>query len=48
MRELICTHIQPNADAPAAGAHAIRIDGDRIVAVEAASRPRGACWLCRR
>jgi cytosine/adenosine deaminase-related metal-dependent hydrolase len=39
MRELICTHIQPNADAPAAGAHAIRIDGDRIVAVEPAKPP---------
>src|SRR3954471_9207391 len=39
MRELICTHIQPNADAPAAGAHAIRIDADRIVAVEPAKPP---------
>lgn len=36
MRELICSHIQPNADSPAAGAHLIRIDGDRIVAVEPA------------
>jgi cytosine/adenosine deaminase-related metal-dependent hydrolase len=36
MRELTCTHIQPNADVPAAGAHVIRIDGDRIVAVEPA------------
>jgi 5-methylthioadenosine/S-adenosylhomocysteine deaminase len=36
MRELICSHIQPNADAPAAGAHVIRIDDDRIVAVERA------------
>ncbi len=36
MRELTCTYIQPNADAPAAGAHVIRIDGDRIVAVEPA------------
>ena len=36
MRELICTHIQPNADAPATGAHVIRIDADRIVAVEPA------------
>jgi len=39
MRELICTHIQPNADTPAAGAHVIRIDGDRIVAVEPAKPP---------
>src|SRR5262245_8596411 len=36
MRGLTCTHIQPNADAPAAGAHVIRIDGERIVAVEPA------------
>lgn len=36
MRELTCTHIQPNADAPAAGAHVIRIDGDRITAVDPA------------
>jgi 5-methylthioadenosine/S-adenosylhomocysteine deaminase len=36
MRELICTHIQPSADAPAAGAHVIRIEADRIVAVEPA------------
>ncbi|AMN39104.1 amidohydrolase family protein [Rhodoplanes sp. Z2-YC6860] len=34
MRELTCSHIQPSADAPAGGAHAIRIDGERIVAVE--------------
>ncbi|MBX9823912.1 MAG: amidohydrolase family protein [Xanthobacteraceae bacterium] len=34
MRELTCTHIQPNAELPAAGAHVIRVDGDRIVAVE--------------
>src|SRR4051812_20032376 len=39
MRELICTHIQPNADAPAAGAHVVRIDGDRIVAVEPTKPP---------
>ena len=31
-----CAHVLPNADAPAAGAHVIRIDGDRIVAVEPA------------
>lgn len=37
MRELICSHIQPKADAPAAGAHVIRIDGDRIGAVEPAT-----------
>jgi cytosine/adenosine deaminase-related metal-dependent hydrolase len=36
MRELICSHIQPNAESPAAGAHLIRLDGDRIVAVEPA------------
>ena len=36
MRELTCTYIQPNADAPAAGAHVVKIDGDRIVAVEPA------------
>src|SRR5689334_22948655 len=36
MRELTCTHIQPSAAAPAAGPHVIRIDGDRIVAVEPA------------
>ena len=35
MRELHCAHVLPNADAPVAGAHVIRIDGDRIVAVEA-------------
>src|SRR5262245_66229935 len=34
MRELTCTHLQPNAGSPAAGAHVIRIDGERIVAVE--------------
>ena len=34
MRELKCSYIQPNAGAAAAGAHVIRIDGDRIVAVE--------------
>ena len=39
MRELRCTHVLPNATAPAAGAHVIRIDGDRIVSVEAAEPP---------
>jgi cytosine/adenosine deaminase-related metal-dependent hydrolase len=39
MRELIFSHIQPNADAPAAGAHVIWIDGDRIVAVEPTKPP---------
>jgi cytosine/adenosine deaminase-related metal-dependent hydrolase len=37
MRELRCTHVLPNATAPAAGPRLIRIDGDRIVSVEAAT-----------
>jgi 5-methylthioadenosine/S-adenosylhomocysteine deaminase len=37
MRELHCTHVLPNATAPAAGPQIIRIDGDRIVSVEAAA-----------
>jgi 5-methylthioadenosine/S-adenosylhomocysteine deaminase len=36
MRELHCAHVLPAADAPVGGAHTIRIDGDRIAAVEAA------------
>ena len=36
MRELHCAHVLTAADAPAVGAHTIRIDGDRIAAVEAA------------
>ena len=35
MRELHCAHLLPAADAPVVGAHTIRIDGDRIAAVEA-------------
>src|SRR5207247_8957746 len=41
---LTCSSIQPTADAPAAGGHAIRIDGDRIVAVEPA-KPGGGRLL---
>jgi cytosine/adenosine deaminase-related metal-dependent hydrolase len=37
MRELNCAHVLPSADAPVVGAHTIRIEGDRIVAVEAAA-----------
>ena len=49
MRELHCAHVLPDADAPVAGAHAIRIDGDRIAAVERGEGRRpGACWRCRR
>ena len=36
MRELHCAHVLTAADAQAGGAHTIRIDGDRIAAVEAA------------
>jgi cytosine/adenosine deaminase-related metal-dependent hydrolase len=36
MRELHCAHVLTAADAPAGGPHTIRIDGDRIAAVEAA------------
>jgi cytosine/adenosine deaminase-related metal-dependent hydrolase len=36
MRELQCAHVLAAADAPVGGAHTIRIDGDRIVAIEAA------------
>lgn len=39
MRELHCAHVLPGADAPAGGAHIIRIDGDRIAAIEAAKPP---------
>ena len=39
MRELHCAHVLTAADAPAGGAHIIRIDGDRIAAVEAAKPP---------
>jgi cytosine/adenosine deaminase-related metal-dependent hydrolase len=39
MRELHCAHVLPAADAPVGGAHTIRLDGDRIVAVEAAQFP---------
>ena len=39
MRELHCAHVLPAADAPVGGAHIIRIDGDRIAAVEAAKPP---------
>jgi 5-methylthioadenosine/S-adenosylhomocysteine deaminase len=37
MRELHCTHVLPSATAPAAGPQLIRIDGDRIVSLEAAA-----------
>jgi cytosine/adenosine deaminase-related metal-dependent hydrolase len=37
MRELKCAYVQPNAAGPTAGPHVIRIDGDRIAAVETAS-----------
>jgi cytosine/adenosine deaminase-related metal-dependent hydrolase len=39
MRELHCAHVLTAAEARAGGAHTIRIDGDRIVAVEAAKPP---------
>jgi cytosine/adenosine deaminase-related metal-dependent hydrolase len=39
MRELHCAHVLPGADAAVGGAHTIRIDGDRIAAVEAATPP---------
>jgi 5-methylthioadenosine/S-adenosylhomocysteine deaminase len=39
MRELHCAHVLPGADVPADGAHTIRIDGDRIAAVEPAKPP---------
>jgi len=39
MRELHCAHVLPAADAPAGGAHTIRIDGDRIAAIKAAKPP---------
>ncbi len=39
MRELHCAHVVPDADAPAGGAHIIRINGDCIAAVEAAKPP---------
>jgi len=39
MRELHCAHVLPAADAPAGGAHTIRIDGDRIAAINAAKPP---------
>ena len=37
MRELRCAHVLPDAAAPAAGAHVIRIDGDCIESVEPAA-----------
>jgi cytosine/adenosine deaminase-related metal-dependent hydrolase len=39
MRELHCAHVLPGAAAPVGGAHMIRIDGERIVAVDAAKPP---------
>src|SRR4051812_39209168 len=39
MRELHCTHVLTGADAPAGGGHTIRLDGDRIAAVEPAKPP---------
>jgi 5-methylthioadenosine/S-adenosylhomocysteine deaminase len=36
MLELHCAHVLPAADAPVGGAHTIRIEGDRIAAVETA------------
>ena len=39
MRELHCAHVLPGADMPVGGAHTIRIDGDRIAAIEAAMPP---------
>ena len=39
MRELHCAHVLPGAAAPVGGAHTIRIDGDRIAAVETAKAP---------
>ena len=34
MRELHCAHVLTAAEAPVAGARTIRIDGERIVAVD--------------
>ena len=39
MRELHCAHVLTRAETPVGGAHTIRIDGDRIAAVEAAKPP---------
>jgi cytosine/adenosine deaminase-related metal-dependent hydrolase len=39
MRELHCTHLLLAPDQPVAGPHAIRIDGERIVAVERSAAP---------
>src|SRR5262245_44107541 len=39
MRELHCTHVLPDAESPVAHARVIRIDADRIVAIEPAQRP---------
>ena len=36
MLELHCAHVLPAADAPVGGAHTIRIEADRIAAVETA------------
>ena len=36
MRELNCAHVVQDADTPVGGPHVVRIDGDRIAAVEAA------------
>ena len=41
MRELNCAHVLTAADAPVAGSHTIRIDGDRIAAVAAAPGANG-------
>src|SRR5476649_2042441 len=39
MCELHCSHVLAAADAPVAGPHVLRIDGDRIGAVEAGAKP---------
>jgi hypothetical protein len=45
MRELNCAHVLTAADAPAATARTIRIDGESIAAVDAA-RPGAAQLSC--
>ena len=47
MRELSCAHVLAAADAAATPACTIRIDGDRIVAVEPAASGQPRCWRCR-
>jgi cytosine/adenosine deaminase-related metal-dependent hydrolase len=40
MRELRCAHVLATADAPVAGAHCIRIDGERIDSIDRAAPPQ--------